>query len=103
MQDKAKEIEFFNRHAELEDDYNVFSNESTQKIVDSCVEFSGLKPGATVIDLGCGSGIFTGLLAKKGFKCTGIDISPSLISIADEGALSNSRFRVLLRLQKAWD
>jgi 2-polyprenyl-3-methyl-5-hydroxy-6-metoxy-1,4-benzoquinol methylase len=35
-----------------------------------------------VIDLGCGQGVLTRQLSKLGANCTGIDLAPSLISIA---------------------
>jgi 2-polyprenyl-3-methyl-5-hydroxy-6-metoxy-1,4-benzoquinol methylase len=35
-----------------------------------------------VVDLGCGQGVLTRKLAKLGANCTGIDLAPSLISMA---------------------
>lgn len=40
-----------------------------------------LKPGSKVLDIGCGDGSFM-KLAKKDFKCTGIEISEHLASLA---------------------
>lgn len=34
-----------------------------------------LKPGARVLDIGCGTGIAAGLIQKKGYAVTGIDLS----------------------------
>lgn len=39
-----------------------------------------------VIDVGCGTGKFTCLLAKKGFDMTGLDISPEMLDVARENA-----------------
>jgi ubiquinone/menaquinone biosynthesis C-methylase UbiE len=43
------------------------------------MRLSGLPAGARVVDLGCGSGIFTHLLARKGYDCAGLDISGKLL------------------------
>ncbi|WP_335920274.1 class I SAM-dependent methyltransferase [Shewanella algae] len=47
---------------------------------------SQLAPGAQVLDLGCGPGFYTQLLAKRGFCCTGIDFSPASITYAQQQA-----------------
>ncbi len=81
MQDKQKEIVFFDAHA-AEDDYNVFDEAANNKLIDAFVRLSGLAAGAKVLDLGCGSGVFTMLLAKRGFAVIGLDISPALLDLA---------------------
>lgn len=43
---------------------------------------ASLIPGANVIDLGCGPGRDTNLLAKEGLKVTGLDISDGLLRVA---------------------
>ncbi len=80
-QDKAKEVTFFDRFAAA-DDYDVFLPQAKARIMDAFVRLSGLKPGARVLDLGCGSGTFTGLLAERGYDAAGLDISPKLIALA---------------------
>ncbi|WP_335921710.1 class I SAM-dependent methyltransferase [Shewanella chilikensis] len=47
---------------------------------------SQLVPGAQVLDLGCGPGFYTQLLAKRGFCCTGVDFSPASITYAQQQA-----------------
>jgi len=80
QQDKRKEIEFFDRHAEA-DDYDVFTAESKMRIIDAFRRMTRLPQGARVADLGCGSGAFTELLRQAGYKVTGIDISGKLIAV----------------------
>ena len=80
-QDKAKEVAFFDRFA-VADDYDVFLPQAKARIMDAFAGLSGLEPGARVLDLGCGSGTFTGLLADRGYRASGLDISPRLIALA---------------------
>ena len=79
-QDKQKEIAFFDGHAAA-DDYDVFAPQASARIVEAFVRLTGLAPGARVADLGCGSGAFTALLARAGYACVGLDISPQLVAV----------------------
>jgi ubiquinone/menaquinone biosynthesis C-methylase UbiE len=79
-QDKQKEIAFFDGHAAA-DTYDVFTPESNLRLIETCMRVTGLKPGARVADLGCGSGVFTYLLHQKGYRAVGLDISPKLIGL----------------------
>ena len=80
-QDKGKEIAFFDSHAAA-NSYDVFEPESSARLIQSVVRLGAFAPGARVADLGCGSGVFTGLLRQHGCVCTGLDISPKLIELA---------------------
>jgi 2-polyprenyl-3-methyl-5-hydroxy-6-metoxy-1,4-benzoquinol methylase len=41
-----------------------------------------LKPGATILDVGCGAGLKSDYLIKKGFHVIGIDFSEKMIELA---------------------
>lgn len=43
---------------------------------------SFLKPGATILDVGCGAGHKTKFFAEKGFKVKGTDFSENMIEVA---------------------
>ena len=47
-----------------------------------------LKPGMSILDLGCGPGLFCQRLAKAGMKVTGVDFSEVSISYAKKQALA---------------
>jgi len=79
VQDKSKEIIFFDQFSE-QGQYNVFENESNLKLIQTCIDFGGFQSGSLIADLGCGSGVFTNLLQKKGVTCLGMDISYHLIA-----------------------
>jgi SAM-dependent methyltransferase len=76
-QDKAEEVRFFGEYAR-DGEYDVFTPDTNEKIVARCVALSGLRPGARVADLGCGTGVFTRLLEQRGLLVWGLDISHAL-------------------------
>ena len=41
-----------------------------------------LRPGMSMLELGCGTGYFTGELARSGAEIVAIDVSPELLEIA---------------------
>src|SRR4051812_7620284 len=49
--------------------------------------------GGVVVDLGCGSGIWTAELAAAGYQALGIDLSPAMIALA-RGRAPAADFRV---------
>ena len=60
--------------------------EIIQRSVDWIVHRLGLHPANTLIDLGCGPGLYTSRLARYGLQVTGVDFSASSISYAVESA-----------------
>lgn len=44
----------------------------------------GLRPGRRVLDIGCGAGVFLGLVADRGARAFGLDASPALLELARE-------------------
>ena len=50
--------------------------------IDFLVRTTGLRPGARVLDLPCGSGRHSLALARRGFHVTGIDVSAEAIAFA---------------------
>ena len=78
QQDKQKEKDFFDKLAEVES-YNVFTDSANQKIIQTVEHLLNVKSGDQIIDFGCGSGVFTGLLQAKGYRCIGIDLSEKLL------------------------
>src|SRR5262245_13230725 len=79
-QNKDKEIAFFDAHAEG-DEYNVFTPQANERLIAAFVRLGGLPEGARVADLGCGSGVFTELLRRRGYASVGLDISPKLVAL----------------------
>jgi len=48
-----------------------------------------IEPGHTVLEVGCGTGLLTAELAKTGAKIYALDISPELLSVAQERVKSS--------------
>jgi len=50
-----------------------------ERHVDRLLAHAGLAPGARLLDVGCGLGKFTIPLHDRGFRVTGLDLSPDLL------------------------
>jgi ubiquinone/menaquinone biosynthesis C-methylase UbiE len=80
-QNKSKEVELFDRYAST-GGYDVFTNQANTNLIDSFARLTQLATGARVADLGCGSGVFTNMLAERGYVAQGLDISAGQIELA---------------------
>jgi SAM-dependent methyltransferase/predicted enzyme related to lactoylglutathione lyase len=74
----------FDGHAP-EYDSNVFTK-NTLSEVEFLIRELGLAPGASVLDVGCGTGRHAVELARHGFRVTGVDISPGMLAEAKKRA-----------------
>lgn len=79
-QNKQLEKDFFDQLG-AEQEYNVFSELANNKIIATVVQLLKARPTATILDLGCGSGVFTQLLWQRGFHCIGVDLSHALLQL----------------------
>lgn len=52
---------------------------------------AGLKSGKHIMEIGCGTGLFTEMLAQSGAKILAVDISPDLLAIARRRPLTSTR------------
>ena len=60
--------------------------ERTAQEAEFIVEKLALEPGAHVLDLACGHGRITLELARRGYRVTGLDLSPRSLELAREAA-----------------
>lgn len=79
MQNKEKEIEFFNT-ALGESPWTTFNKNGQKQIFKIFEEKVKPQKGETALDMGCGTGEFSKKLAEYGLNVTGIDISKGAIS-----------------------
>ncbi len=75
---------FFNAHAGRYMD-EPFTRGTTGE-VDFLVQELVLAPGASIVDVGCGTGRHAVELARRGFRATGVDISEGMLAEAREAA-----------------
>lgn len=75
---------FFDEHAPAYDD-NCFTK-NTLREVDFLIETLGLAPGASILDVGCGTGRHAVELARRGYAVTGVDISAGMLAQAAKRA-----------------
>ena len=64
--------------------------ETIQKSVDWLIASLGLQAGDSILDLGCGPGLYSARLAEKGLRVTGVDYSRNSIDHAVKFARQNN-------------
>lgn len=64
------------------EDYDRFRPSYPSALLDWLVSRSGVGAGSTVVDLGCGTGISTRLLAARGLRVVGIDANADMLEKA---------------------
>ncbi len=77
---------FFEAHAPHYDQ-NPFT-QFTEAEVEFILKLYPLSPGATILDVGCGTGRHAVALAKRGFDVTGLDLTPGMLTIARQRAVA---------------
>jgi len=84
MTEKSTWEAFFDAHAPVYED-NVFTK-NTVREVDFLLEELSLQPGASILDVGCGTGRHSIELAKRGYAVMGIDLSSEMLARAADAA-----------------
>ncbi len=81
MQQKTKWEEFFDAHAPMYNQ-NIFTK-NTFAEVDFVTEVLAVSPGASLLDVGCGTGRHAIELARRGYCVTGVDLSAGMLKQAE--------------------
>ncbi len=80
-QNKEQEIAFFDDFGS-DSDYDVFTPDSSRRLITRLMSLGGFERGSRIADIGCGSGVFTRLVESDGFRTVGLDISMNLLKKA---------------------
>jgi SAM-dependent methyltransferase len=84
MTKKSTWEKFFEGHAPIYEDNGFTKN--TLPEVDFLLEELLLQPGASILDVGCGTGRHSIELAKRGYAITGLDLTPAMLARARAAA-----------------
>jgi len=84
MRRKDKWEEFFDAHAPIYDE-NEFTRHTCRE-VDFLLEELQLPPGASILDVGCGTGRHSIEFARRGYAMTGLDLSAQMLARAARAA-----------------
>ncbi|MEV3873412.1 tRNA-dependent cyclodipeptide synthase [Streptomyces sp. NPDC049906] len=84
---RSNELTLTEQYDEISSDYTdverVFSTYRTLVEEPSLLKALGPVDGATVLDIGCGSGAYTRLLSRRGAeRVLGVDVSPGMVDVA---------------------
>ena len=88
MAEKSSWEAFFDAHAPVYEN-NVFTK-NTFREVDCLLEELSLQQGASILDVGCGTGRHSIELAQRGFAVPGLDLSSELLARAAAAATAAS-------------
>ena len=80
---------FFDAHAPIYD-RNEFSKHTSRE-VDFLLEVLDIRHGASILDVGCGTGRHSVELARRGFAVTGLDLSYEMLARAADAAEDGAR------------
>lgn len=70
--------------------YKIFTDESKMKLDNAIYRFNKISKfikGKNILDVGCADGHFIAIASKKGYECTGIDISNTAVEQAQNKGL----------------
>jgi len=70
------------RFTETVENYSRYRPGYPRALVDWVVEQAGVRPGARVLDVGCGTGITSRLFARRGLRVVGVDPNAAMIAQA---------------------
>jgi SAM-dependent methyltransferase len=97
-QDRLKTT--FDQDAEL---YDRARPRYLEQVFDELVEMARLKPGASLLEVGCGTGRFTLPLAQRGFRITCVELGENLATVARRNLAAFPDVCVIVAPFETWD
>ena len=65
------------------------NREQAERLYEKAVEFAGLTGQETVLDLYCGAGTITLVMARRAMRAIGVEVTPEAVANAEESARRN--------------
>jgi SAM-dependent methyltransferase len=72
------------------------------ELLDALVLLAGLRPGAQLLEVGCGTGKATAALARRGFAITCVELGPHLAEQACRNLTGFSRVQIMQGAFESW-
>ncbi len=73
------------------------------ELYDALVELTGIDRDSSLLEMGCGPGIATRVLAARGYRITAVDLGADMVAVARRELAPYSNVEVLLGDLETWD
>ena len=73
------------------------------ELFDDLIELAGLRPGAELLEVGCGTGKATRPLAERGFRIVALELGENLAHVAGRDLAELAEVRVINAAFETWD
>jgi SAM-dependent methyltransferase len=74
-----------------------------ERLFDDLIALAGLQPGASLLEIGCGTGRATLPLAQRGFRITCVELGQNLAAVARRNLAPFTQVRVVVAPFETWD
>ncbi len=91
-----------NWYSDVAADYNKVRPHYPQSLIDRAIEVAQLRPGATILELGCGPGIATVPFARSGFSMVCLEPSLAACEFARQNCAAYSAVTIVNTLFEEW-
>ena len=88
-----KDSQSFDKVADL---YNTYRPDYPEKLVDRVVSLSGIPVDGNILEIGCGTGIATGLFARRGYSIHCVEPGRNMAAAASRNLLAYPRVKIEL-------
>lgn len=96
-------IKFWNSFSSRYAEHNAANKQTHQEIIDTLISQGAVKPGETLLDIGCGPGTYALPLAAKGIRVTGLDTAGQMLSTLQQEADKANLSDTIKVLQADWN
>ena len=73
-----------------------------EALFEDAIQLSGLPPAGRILEVGCGPGTATVVLAKRGYQIVGVELGENLAALAAEACRPYPNARIVQRAFEGW-